>query len=476
MASPIGGECSCTVVPRETALASEISDTADEFDLVVLGTGASGSAPARKCRKAGWRVAVVDDQPYGGTCALRGCDPKKVLVGAAGVVDWERRMSGKGVTGDASIDWPSLMRFKRTFTDSVPASTEAALDKLGIVTLHGAARFVADDRLVVGDRELTARHVVIATGARPRPLGIPGEEHVRTSTDFLDLDVLPTRIAFIGAGYVSFEFAHIAQRAGAQAVVLDRGTPLAQFDQDVVHRLVAHTRNIGINIRTDADVTAVEQQGTGFRVHVKTPTGTETVIADLVVHGAGRIPNTDRLGAEQGRLDLDSQGALKVNAYLQSVSNPRVYGAGDSTLPPGSLPLTPVAAYEGGIVATNLLKGNSRSPDYRGIPSEVFTIPPLASVGLTEAQARAQGMKVRVKMEDTGEWFSNRRVGEAAAMFKTIVDATTDAILGAHLLGPHAEEVINLFGLAVRHGLTATDVKHMIYAYPTSGSDVAYMF
>lgn len=461
---------------QENSMGDTMSDATNVFDLIVLGTGAGGSGPAHKCRKADWRVAVIDDQPYGGTCALRGCDPKKVLVGAADLVDWHRRMSGKGVIGDAAMDWPLLMRFKRTFTDPVPESTETSFEKLGIVALHGTARFVAEDRLVVGGRELEAKHIVIATGARPRPLGIPGEEHVRTSIDFLDLDVLPKRIVFIGAGYISFEFAHITQRTGSQAIVLGRGAPLPLFEQDVVQRLVAHTREIGIDLRTDADVTGVEQNGTAFRVHIQTPNGTGIVDADLVVHGAGRVPNTDRLDVGNGHLELDSHGSLKVNEFLQSVSNPRVYGAGDSTLPPGSLPLTPVAAYEGGIVATNLLKGNSRTPDYRGIPSVVFTLPPLASVGLTEAEARAQGIDVQVKAEDTGEWFSNRRVGESAAMFKTIIDARTDAILGAHLLGPHAEEVINLFGLAVRHHLKATDLKHMIYAYPTSGSDVAYMF
>lgn len=456
-------------------MADTRSGEAELFDLVVLGTGAAGSTPARKCRQAGWRVAVVDDQPYGGTCAVRGCDPKKVLVGAADVVDWQRRMGGKGVRGDAAIDWASLLRFKRSFTDPVPAATERTLDELGVVTLHGAARFVAQDRLAVGDRELTARHVLVASGARPRPLGIRGEEHVRTSTDFLDLEALPARIVFIGAGYISLEFAHVSRRAGAQVVVLGRGAPLARFEQDVVRRLLAHTRDIGIDLRVDAEVTGIEQHGTEFRVHANTPRGPEAVTADLVVHGAGRIPNTDRLGAEQGHLELDSHGALAVNEYLQSVSNPRVYGAGDSTLPRGSLPLTPVAAYEGGIVATNLLEGNSRTPDYRGIPSVVFTIPPLASVGLTEAEARAQGIDVRVRAEDTGGWFSNRRVAEPAAMFKTVVDAATGTVVGAHLLGPHAEEVINLFALAIRHGLRATDLKHMIYSYPTSASDVAYM-
>lgn len=452
-----------------------MSGMPEAFDLIVVGTGEAGAAPASRCRKEGWRVAVVDDQAYGGTCALRGCDPKKVLVGAADVVDWQRRMSGRGVAGDTRIDWPALMRFKRTFTDPVPEKREAALERSGIVTLNGVARFLAEDRLAVGEREFRAKHMVIATGAKPRPLGIPGEEYVRTSTDFLELDELPHRVAFIGAGYISLEFAHIVQRADSQAIVLGRGAPLAHFDQDVVQRLIAHTRGIGVDLRLDNNVVGVEPDGSAYRIHVETSNGAEVVEADLVIHGAGRVPDTKRLELHKAHVEVDGRGGIRVNEYLQSVSNPRVYAAGDATLPPGSLPLTPVAAYEGTIVASNLARGNEKTPDYSGTPSVVFTIPPLASVGMTEREARQQDLDIRVKMEDTASWFSNRRVHQPATIFKTIVDAGTNHVLGAHLLGPHAEEVINLFALAVRHRLTATDLKHMMYAYPTSASDVPYM-
>ena len=450
------------------------------FDLVVVGTGSGGSAPVSKCRAAGWRVAVVDDQPFGGTCELRGCDPKKVLVGAAEVIDWQRRMTGHGVEGDARIDWPALMRFKRTFTDPPPAKHEAAFEKAGVVTYHGRARFTGEAGMVITradghEYDIEAQHFVIASGAEPVPLGIPGEAHVRTSTDFLDLDQLPARIAFIGAGYISLEFAHVAQRAGAQAIVLGRGAPLEQFDQDLVARLITHTQSLGIDLRTDANVISVEKNGERYRVHVATDTGTETVEADLVVHGAGRVPKTKQLELSRANVATDAHGAITVNEFLQSISNPRVYAAGDCTLPPGSLPLTPVAAHEGIVVASNLLHGNSKKPDYRGISSVVFTLPPLATVGLSEEDARRQGLSVRVKCEETSGWFSNRRMREPASMFKTIVEEGTDRVLGAHLLGANAPDVINVFALAVRYGLTAADLKHMIYAYPTSTSDITYM-
>ncbi|HXL33448.1 MAG TPA: NAD(P)/FAD-dependent oxidoreductase [Gemmatimonadales bacterium] len=445
------------------------------FDLIVIGTGTGGSAPAFRCRSAGWRVAVVDDLPYGGTCALRGCDPKKVLVSATDLADWSRRMTSRGLTGDARISWPDLMRFKRTFTDPVPGDREKSFERAGISTYHGTARFVGPDRLSVDGHLLDARHFVIAAGAKPRRLGIPGEEHLLTSTDFLELDQLPARLAFVGAGYISFEFAHVAQRAGAQAAIAGRGTPLQRFEHDLVARLVAHTRSLGIELRRDTDVTGIEKRGGGYRLLLDAQGQTDAIDADLVIHGGGRVPNTEGLDLETANVATGPDGGVRMNEFLQSVTNARVYAAGDVAAAPGSLPLTPVAGYEGTIVASNLLKGNARTPDYRGIPSVVFTIPPLAGVGLTESEAREQQLDVRVNIQDTSNWYSNRRVAETCAMFKVIIDDKADRIVGAHLLGPHAEEVINLFALAIRSDLAATDLKHLLYAYPTSGSDVPYM-
>jgi glutathione reductase (NADPH) len=445
------------------------------FDLVVIGTGAGGSGAAHRCRRAGWRVAIVDDLPYGGTCALRGCDPKKVLVGAAVLVDWSRRMQGRGGRSQTEIAWPALMSFKRTFTEPVPQAGLAAFQKAGIATYQGQARFVDPERMVIEHETLESRHFLIAAGARPRPLGIEGEAHLATSTDFLELDRLPERIAFVGGGYISFEFAHVAQRAGARTTILDRGTPLRRFDQDLVQRLVQHTRELGIGARFNATVSAIEQRGTGYLVRSDTDGVSDTVEADLVVHGAGRIPHTEGLNLQAANVATDADGGVLVNQFLQSLTNPRVYAAGDAAAAPGSRPLTPVAAYQSVIVSSNLLKGNSRTADYRGIPTVTFTIPPLARVGLTEAEARGQQLDIRVKSEETSGWYSNRRVNQTAAMFKTVVDNGSDRILGAHLLGEHAEEVINLFALAIRQDLTATDLKHQLYAYPTGGSDLPYM-
>jgi glutathione reductase (NADPH) len=166
-----------------------------EFDLVVIGTGAAGSTVASKCRSAGWKVAIIDSRPFGGTCALRGCDPKKVLVGAAEIFDWAYRMNGKGISSNGTeIDWPALIRFKRTFTDPVPENRENSFSKAGISLFHGRARFLDRNKLQIGDDTLTSRYVVIAAGAMPAHLGIPGEQHLTTSEQFLNLVRLPARI------------------------------------------------------------------------------------------------------------------------------------------------------------------------------------------------------------------------------------------------------------------------------------------
>ena len=445
------------------------------FDLIVIGTGAAGTTVAYECRSAGWEVAIIDSRPFGGTCALRGCDPKKVLIGAAELIDWNHRMREKGVSSEgARIDWPALMRFKRTFTGPVPQSNEDGYADAGIAAFHGRARFTDRTTLQMGDDTLTGRYVVIAAGARPATLGIPGEEWLTDSEQFLELEVLPQRIVFVGGGYISFEFAHLAARAGADVQILHRwARPLPGFDPDLVDRLVQATRELGVDVRLDTAASAIDKKGGHLVVSGTSGGGEYELETDMVVHGAGRVPEIDDMDLDTGSVTRDERGVV-VNEYLQSVSNPAVYAAGDSASTAG-MPLTPIAGRDGEVVARNLLAGNQRMPNYSGVPTVVFTVPPIASVGLQEEAAKADGLRYRVSYQDTTDWYSTRRVGGTSSASKVLVDEESDLILGAHLFGPHAEEVINLFAVAMRTGLSAGTMKEVLYTFPSSSGDIASM-
>jgi glutathione reductase (NADPH) len=447
----------------------------EKFDLVVIGTGAAGSTAASRCQAAGWKVAIVDSRPFGGTCALRGCDPKRVLVGAADLHDWAQRMRTREISSESlSINWPALMQFKRTFTDPVPANREASFSKAGIQTFHGRARFIDRNTVQVGTDVISAKHIVVASGAMPAPLRIPGEEYLMSSEQFLDLDRLPDRILFVGGGYISFEFAHLAAEAGAQVTILHRGPwPLEHFDPDLVDELVALDRESGIDIVLNSTVRTVERKGDRYVVTSSGSSAGRRFEADMVIHGAGRVPEIDDLDLTAAGIERDGKGIL-VNEYLQCPANPSVYAAGDAASTAG-MPLTPVAGMEGDVVASNLLDGNHRKADYAGIPTVVFTSPPLASVGILEQQARERGLKYRVNHQETTNWYSSKRTGIRRSGFKVLIEEETERILGAHLLGPNAEEVINVFGLAIRTGLRAADLRQMVYSYPTSASDIPYM-
>jgi glutathione reductase (NADPH) len=443
-----------------------------KFDVIVIGTGSAASSVALPCREAGWQVAIVDSRPFGGTCSLRGCDPKKVLVGAAEVFDWAQRMQGKGIKAtNIQLDWSELMRFKRSFTEHVPKRREDEFASAGIAAFHGRARFTGRTSIEVGEEKLEGRHVVIAAGQAPADLEIPGAENLTTSDQFLDLTELPRRLLFIGGGYISFEFAHVAALAGAQVTVLHRGSrPLTLFDPNMVDELVERTRALGIDLHLETEAIGIEKSSSEFVVRASRRGETVSFQADLVVHAAGRVPEIHDLNLDSAGIEWGKNG-IRVNEFLQSTSNLAVYAAGDVAAS-GGPPLSPVASYEGRLVAANLLKGNHQTANYQGLPSVVFTIPPLAAVGLSEREANEQNLKFKVKMEKTSNWYSSRRIAETCSAYKLLVEEGTDRILGAHILGSGAPEIINLFAVAIRSGLQATELKHTLFAYPTSGSDV----
>ncbi len=445
------------------------------FDLIVIGAGTAATSAANRCAAAGWSVAVIDELPYGGTCALRGCDPKKMLRRGAELVDAVSLMQGKGVEAEAlRINWSDLMAFKRTFTDRMPDRVESGLQRNGIETLHGTARMTGRNQVEVNGQSLESRFVLIATGARPRDLDIPGNEHLIDSTQFLELEELPKRILFVGGGFISFEFAHIAARAGSDVCILDhRKRPLPAFDPDLVDLLVERTTRIGVEFCPQTDVRSIAKTDNSLEVSATQDDTKKTWNTDLVVHGAGRVAAVDRLNLEAADVEFNDRG-IRVNEHLQSVSNPSVYAAGDASDTDG-WPLTPVSFHEGKIAASNMLKGNKKTADYRGVPTAVFTIPELTRVGLLESEAKEAGLDFRTRFTDTGDWYSNMRVGETSAAVKVIIDNQTDEILGAHLFGPEYAELVNIFGVAIKFGLNSNDLKRMVSAYPSVGSDLTSM-
>lgn len=438
-----------------------------DFDVIVIGTGVTGQTAAEELAAGGKRVAIVDRREYGGTCILRGCEPKKVLFTAAEVVERADAQRGRGPSGALRLDWPSLIAFKREFTEPAPGGVEKALSDAGVSTLHGEARFADTDTLLIEGVRQRAEHIVVASGARPLPLGIAGEEFMLSSEGFMASGHLGERIVFIGGGYISFEFAHIATAAGAHVTICHRGSRVLRgFDQDLAAMLVEGYRKAGIGVRTEAPVRAVVKDGEALTVVLED--GTQ-MPSDMVVHGAGRVPDIEALDLETGGVGFGPRG-IAVDDHLRSITNARVWAAGDAA--DRGLPLTPVGITQARVVARGILGDGDAAYDPVVTPSVVFSDPPLAAIGLTEAQATATGIDVAAPLLDTTAWAASRRVGARVSGAKVVVERATGRIAGAHLLAHHAEEVINVFAAAMVGGLTAADLKAMPWAYPTGGWDI----
>jgi glutathione reductase (NADPH) len=353
----------------------------------------------------------------------------------------------------------------------VPGSTEQALREAGIDVYTGSPRFTGNLTLEVGDEKLLAKKVHIAVGAKPAKLAIEGTEHLVISDDFLELDALPKRIVFVGGGYVSFEFAHIAARFGADVTILHGDDhPLAMFDADIIRTLLKASKEAGIKVVLNDGVEKIEKSGDTF---VVTSVNGETFEADIAVHGAGRLPAIDELNLEATSVAYDSRRGVLVDEYLRSISNPDIYAAGDAAA--SGPPLSPIAGVQGGIVADNLLGGEHKQPSYLSTPSVIFCTPVVAKVGYLEQEAKDKGITFDVITTDTSVWFDAKRLALKYSMSKILVEKDTRKIIGAHLIGNHAEDLINIFSLAVELGLTTEQLKTPIFAFPTSSDDMRSM-
>lgn len=446
-----------------------------KYDIIIIGTGTAGRTFAGKVAYSGLKIAIIDSREYGGTCPLRGCDPKEVLTDVAEVIDSNNRLIGKGVgiNTPLKLDWASLIEFKKTFTEGYSRKTEKRLVEMGIDTYHGRAHFENQNTVIVGEDRLKGEYIFLATGAKSRKLNIPGEEYITTSERLMETKKLPEKIIFIGGGYISMEFAHVARRTGAKVTILQRSERvLGAFDPDMVSLLVKASEASGIKILINKPVASIEKGNNGFLVKTRSKSETEpdTQIfrADMVVHGAGRVADTEDLHLENAGVKTE-KGAIVVDKYMKT-SNSRIYAGGDCALK--GVQLTPVAALQGEVAAINVLEGDSIEADYTGIPSAVFTIPALASVGISLPK---DSDKYKVIFQDRSNWNTTRKAGMEFAASKVIINEANDRIMGAHILGPNAGEAINIFAAVMRLGFKASHIKKLVFSYPTTCSDIPYM-
>ena len=448
--------------------------TSEKFDVVILGGGNAGIGVTGPVRRAGMSVAMIEADLLGGTCPNRGCTPKKVLVAAGHALHEIERASVHHIAvGKLELDWAALIDRERDMIKDIPANLTRSMEKRKVEVIKGHASFAGPNVIRVGNRELEARHIVIATGSKPRPLPIPGAELMITSDEMLTERDFPGSVIFVGGGVISLEFGHVYARAGADVAILEALPQLLPaMDTDAVTRLQTESERIGIRLRTGVSVKRIEPANGRLRVVFSHDGAEHAAEADRVINGAGRIANVDTLNLAAAGVE-HANGRLAVDRHLRSTSNPNVYVCGDAV--PTSPQLSPIATYEGDIVGRNIVEGPKYSPDYACMATSVYTVPALAAVGLTEVAARQKGLAIDVHTNDMHDWFSARTYAETVAWSKVIVDRSNDRILGAHFVGHAGQELVNIFGLAMRFGITARQIRENVYAYPTFSSDIKHM-
>jgi glutathione reductase (NADPH) len=441
------------------------------FDVVILGGGNAGMGVTVPTREGGVRVAMIEPDLLGGTCPNRGCMPKKVLVAAAHTLDEIERAKTHHITvGKPSVNWPALIDREKAMIRGIPGSLAEVMNRRGVEVIRSRGTFAGPNAVAVNGETLEAKHIVIATGSKPRHLPFPGAELMITSDDVLNESALPGTVVFVGGGVIALEFSHVYARAGARVTILEMlPRLLTNMDADAVAQLHSETERIGVAIHTGVEVQRIERTGDRLRVVYSEGRSERVVEADRVVNGAGRTADVDGLDLFTGRVAVDS-GQVALDPHLRSTSNTAVYACGDAVAT--SSQLSPIATYEGRVVGRNIIDGPKHVPDYASIPACVFTVPALASVGLTQAAAVEQGIELRVEVNDMRNWLSARTHAETAAWAKVLIDKQTDRIVGAHILGHAGEELIHIFALAMKHGITAGDVKDLVYGFPTFSADI----
>lgn len=441
-----------------------------DFDLFVIGAGSGGVRAARIAAGHGARVGIAEEYRTGGTCVIRGCVPKKLLVyGAHFAEDLDDARRFGWSLGEKRFDWPTLRDNVLEEVTRIEGIYGETLENHGVVRHAAHARFLDAHTLDVGGATVTADRILIATGARPMVPDVPGAELGITSNEMFHLEELPRRIVIAGAGYIANEFAGICHEFGCEVTLAVRGdTLLRGWERALADRLLQISLMKGLKFRFNCPFDRVEKTNEGLRVHLK---GGDPIDADALLWAVGRAPNIEGLGLEAAGVELGPNGAIAVDTDSRTnVEN--IYAVGDVT---DRVQLTPVAIREGHAFADSVFGGKPWRVDYDCIPSAVFSNPPLASVGLTEAQARNRLGGVKVYTSDFRPMRNVLAGRNERALYKLVVDEATGRVAGAHMLGPDAPEILQALAIAVKAGLTKDQFDATVALHPTMSEELVLM-
>ncbi len=443
-----------------------------DYDLFTIGAGSGGVRASRVAAAHGARVAVAEEFRVGGTCVIRGCVPKKMLVyGAHFAEDLEDAKHFGWDVGEAKFDWVKLRDNVLGDVDRLNGLYTQTLDNNKVEIFHERATITGPHEITLASGEKkTAAHILIATGARPLVPSCPGHEHGITSNEAFHLDAIPRRVLIAGAGYIANEFAGIFHQFGAKVTLMNRSDQLLRgYDESVRDRLLQISLTKGIDFRFKADFEKVEKNEDGsLTVHMANH---EPMEVDCLMFATGRVPNIEGLGLEGVGVELTEKGAIAVNANSRT-SVESIYAVGDVT---DRVQLTPVAIREGQAFADTVFGGKPTTVDYNCIPSAVFSHPPIAGVGLTEAQATAQYGSVKIYMSDFRPMKNVVAHRNERSLYKMVCDAQTDRVLGIHMIGPDAPEIMQAAAVCVKAGLTKADFDATVAIHPTMSEELVLM-
>ena len=441
-----------------------------DFDLLVIGAGSGGVRASRIAAAHGARVAVAEEYRVGGTCVIRGCVPKKLLVyGAHFAEDLDdARRFGWTIEGKR-FDWATLRDNVAAEVDRLNGLYQNTLDNNRVTILLGHATIIDAHTVEVDGKRHSAGTILIASGARPFIPDVPGAEHGITSNEVFHLPELPKRMVIAGAGYIATEFAGVFHELGSDVTVINRSeTILRGWEPALADRLLQISVAKGINFKLNCRLERVEKLETGLKLHF---TDGKSVETDVLLWALGRVPNIEGLGLEAAGVALNDKGAIAVDADNRT-SVPNIFAVGDVT---DRVQLTPIAIREGQGFADRQFGNKPARVDYSAIPSAVFSNPPLGSVGMTEAEARNACGEVRVFTADFRPMKNVLAGRNERALYKLIVDAATDRVVGAHMIGPDAPEILQAVAIAVKAGLTKAQFDDTVALHPTMSEELVLM-